>query len=256
MNSKDEENVSDISTPKGHFHPITSFIRQAVGIFEDIGFSVAHGPELEEEFYNFDALNIPPNHPSRDMQDTFWIKPSGTAKISGDNGGRSKRPVLRTQTSAVQVRYLEKNKDKLPCAIIVPGKVYRNEATDSTHEAQFFQLEALYVNKNTSLANLKGIIEHFLYKLYGQGVEIRFRPSFFPFVEPGVEVDMKFRGKWMEMGGAGMVHPNVFRSVGIDPDVWNGFAFGLGVDRLVMRKYGITDIRMLYNGDLRFINQF
>jgi phenylalanyl-tRNA synthetase alpha chain len=235
---------------KGYLYPITSFIKEAVSIFSELGFSVVEGPELENEFYNFDALNIPKDHPSRDMQDTFWIK---TQDKQTSSSLRSDRPVLRTQTSAVQVRFLEKNKDNLPCSIIVPGKVYRNEATDATHEAQFYQLEALYVDKDVSLGNLKAIIEHFFKKLYGNDVEIRFRPSFFPFVEPGVEVDMKFNGKWLEMGGAGMVHPNVFKSVGIDPSIWNGFAFGLGIDRLVMRKYGITDIRMLYNGDLRFI---
>lgn len=236
---------------KGHLHPITQFTREVVDIFADMGFVVAEGPELEKEFYNFDALNIPADHPSRDMQDTFWIKTKKDEKIDAKN-----RPVMRTQTSAVQVRFLEKNKDSLPCAIVVPGKVFRNEATDATHEAQFSQLEALYVDKDVSLGHLKGIIEHFLKKLYGENVEIRFRPSFFPFVEPGVEVDMKFNGKWLEMGGAGMVHPNVFKTVGIDPAVWKGFAFGFGIDRLVMMKHNITDIRLLYSGDLRFINQF
>ena len=163
---------------------------------------------------------------------------------------------MRTQTSAVQARFLEKNKNNLPCAIVVPGKVFRNEATDATHEAQFTQLEALFVDKDVSLGHLKGVIEHFLKRLYGDGVEIRFRPSFFPFVEPGVEVDMKFNGKWLEMGGAGMVHPNVFTTAGIDPTVWKGFAFGFGIDRLVMMKHNITDIRLLYSGDLRFVNQF
>lgn len=236
---------------KGHLHPITQFTREVVSIFADMGFVVAEGPELEKEFYNFDALNIPADHPSRDMQDTFWIKTKKDEKIDAKN-----RPVMRTQTSAVQVRFLEKHKDSLPCAIVVPGKVFRNEATDATHEAQFSQLEALYVDKDVSLGHLKGVIEHFLKKLYGDGVEIRFRPSFFPFVEPGVEVDMKFNGKWLEMGGAGMVHPNVFKTVGIDHTVWKGFAFGFGIDRLVMMKHNITDIRLLYSGDLRFINQF
>ena len=235
----------------GHLHPITQFTREVVGIFADMGFVVAEGPELEREFYNFDALNIPADHPSRDMQDTFWIKTKKDENIDVKN-----RPVMRTQTSAVQVRFLEKHKDSLPCAIVVPGKVFRNEATDATHEAQFSQLEALYVDKDVSLGHLKGVIEHFLKKLYGENVEIRFRPSFFPFVEPGVEVDMKFNGKWLEMGGAGMVHPNVFKTVGIDPTVWKGFAFGFGIDRLVMMKHNITDIRLLYSGDLRFINQF
>lgn len=232
---------------KGHLHPITQFTREVVDIFARMGFTVASGPELETEFYNFDALNIPSNHPSRDMQDTFWIK----TKEKSDN-----RPVLRTQTSSVQVRFLEKHKDSLPCAIIVPGKVFRNEATDATHEAQFYQMEALYVDKDVSLGHLKGTIEHFLKELYGNDVVIRFRPSYFPFVEPGVEVDMLFRGKWLEMGGAGMVHPHVLKTAGIDPQEWKGFAFGFGIDRLIMRRHNISDIRLLYNGDLRFINQF
>ncbi len=233
---------------KGHLHPITQFTREVVGIFADMGFVVASGPELEQEHYNFDALNIPKDHPSRDMQDTFWIK-------TNDKDVKN-RPVMRTQTSSVQARFLEKNKDKLPCAIIVPGKVFRNEATDATHEAQFFQLEALYVDKDVSIGHLKGTVEHFLKKLYGNDLTIRFRPSFFPFVEPGVEVDMLFNGKWLEMGGAGMVHPNVFKSAGIDPEIWKGFAFGFGIDRLVMRQNNIPNIRMLYDGDLRLINQF
>lgn len=233
---------------KGHLHPITQFIREVISIFIEMGFVVAQGPELEKEHYNFDALNIPVDHPSRDMQDTFWIKTR--------RDGVSDREVMRTQTSSVQVRFLEKNKDNLPCAIIVPGKVFRNEATDATHEAQFYQLEALYVDKDVSIGHLKGTVEHFLKKLYGDDVVIRFRPSFFPFVEPGVEVDMLFNGKWLEMGGAGMVHPNVLKSVGIDPTVWKGFAFGFGVDRLVMRQNNIPDVRMIYDGDLRFIKQF
>ena len=228
---------------KGHLHPITQFIREIVAVFAEMGFVVASGPELETEYYNFDALNVPRDHSSRDMQDTFWIK-------------SKERQVMRTHTSSVQVRFLEKNKDSLPCAIIVPGKVFRNEATDATHEAQFYQLEGLYVDKNVSLGHLKGTVEHFLKKLYGDDVVIRFRPSFFPFVEPGVEVDMLFNGKWLEMGGAGMVHPNVLKSAGIDPTIWKGFAFGFGVDRLVMRQNNIPDVRMLYDGDLRFINQF
>jgi phenylalanyl-tRNA synthetase alpha chain len=237
---------------KGHLHPITQFTREVVGIFADMGFVVATGPELEKEHYNFDALNIAKDHPSRDMQDTFWIKSKDKENVNDKLG----RPVMRTQTSAVQARFLEKNKDNLPCAIIVPGKVFRNEATDATHEVQFFQLEALYVDKNVSMGHLKGTVEHFLKKLYGNDVVIRFRPSFFPFVEPGVEVDMLFNGKWLEMGGAGMVHPNVLREAGIDPEIWKGFAFGFGVDRLVMRQNNIPDVRMIYDGDLRFINQF
>jgi phenylalanyl-tRNA synthetase alpha chain len=255
---QDKQNMNK----KGILHPITQFIREVTGIFKDMGFVVASGPELETEYYNFDALNIPRDHTSRDMQDTFWIKENKDKSANTDTksvpslGEKSNRRVLRTQTSAVQVRFLKKHKDSLPCAIIVPGKVFRNEATDAVHEVQFSQLEALYVDKEASMGHLKGTIEHFLKKLYGDDVEIRLRPSFFPFVEPGVEVDMKFKDKWLEMGGAGMVHPNVFRAAGIDPDVWRGFAFGFGVDRLVMRRHGITDIRMLYGGDLRFLEQF
>jgi phenylalanyl-tRNA synthetase alpha chain len=251
---------------KGHLHPITQFTREVVGIFSEMGFVVADGPELETEYYNFDALNIPTDHPSRDMQDTFWIKKMGE-KLRQSSAAETELPaspkinsknhlVMRTQTSAVQARFLEKNKDSLPCAIVVPGKVFRNEATDATHEAQFTQLEALFVDKDVSMGHLKGVIEHFLKRLYGDSVEIRFRPSFFPFVEPGVEVDMKWNGKWLEMGGAGMVHPNVFKTAGIDPAIWKGFAFGFGIDRLVMMKHNITDIRLLYSGDLRFVNQF
>lgn len=243
---------------KGHLHPITQFVREVTGIFAEMGFVVASGPELETESYNFDALNFAKDHSSRDMQDTFWIKETKdqVAARTLQNSEKSERPVLRTQTSSVQVRFLEKHKESLPCAILVPGKVFRNEATDATHEAQFYQMEALYVDKDVSMGHLKGTIEHFLKKLYGDDVVIRLRPSYFPFVEPGVEVDMLFNGKWLEMGGAGMVHPNVLKSAGIDPTIWSGFAFGFGVDRLVMRMHNITDIRMIYGGDLRFINQF
>lgn len=242
---------------RGHLHPITQFVREIVAIFAEMGFVVATGPELETEFYNFDALNVPRDHSSRDMQDTFWIKTKGDSKIEGKAGAEKDRPVLRTHTSSVTLgRFLEQHKDNLPCAVIAPGKVFRNEATDAVHEAQFYQLDAIYVDKDVSLGHLKGVVEHFLKKLYGNDVVIRFRPSFFPFVEPGVEVDMLFNGKWLEMGGAGMIHPNVFKSAGINPTIWKGFAFGFGIDRLVMRQNNIPDVRMIYDGDLRFTNQF
>jgi len=231
---------------KGHLHPITQIIRQIQTIFGELGFEVALGPELEDEFHNFDALNIPKDHPARDMQDTFWIK--------GD-----KRMVLRTHTSSVQIRYMEERlKAGLtpPFRIIVPGKVFRNEATDATHEAQFYQMEALYVDQNVSLAHLKGCLETMFRKLFGKDVVIRFRPSFFSFTEPSVEVDMQWKGKWLEMGGAGLVHPNVFKAAGVDQDKWQGFAFGFGFDRIAMLKFGIDDIRFLYNGDLRLVDQF
>ena len=244
--------------PVGHIHPINAMIKELQGIYAEIGFSVITGPELETEFYNFDALNIPANHPSRDMQDTFWIKDKEEAGKNNNNTGglnvHSKRLLLATQTSAMQVRYMEKHKP--PFRIIGPGKVFRNEATDATHEAQFHQLEALYVDKEVSLAQLKGTLEFVFKKLFGDEVIIRFRPSFFPFVEPALEVDMKWKDKWLEVCGAGMVHPNVLKAAGIDSKKWKGFAFALGIDRLVMLRHGIDDIRLLYSGDMRFVNQF
>ncbi len=239
---------------KGHLHPITQVVREIFKIFHELGFAVADGPELEDEFHNFDALNVPKDHPARDMQDTFWIKSANPNNADQKSGDVSGRKVLRTHTSSVQIRFLENNKP--PIRIIVPGKVFRNEATDATHEAQFYQVEALYVDKNVSLAHLKGTLEHMFKKLFGNDVEIRFRPSFFPFTEPSVEVDMKWKGKWLEMGGAGLVNPKVFEAVGINPNEWQGFAFGFGLDRIAMLKFGFDDVRYLYNGDLRLINQF
>ncbi len=234
--------------PKGHIHPISQMIREINAIFAELGFSFSEGPEMELIKYNFDMLNVPKDHPSRDMQDTFYV--SGKPDV-----------VLRTHTSPVQVRYMESHTP--PIRIIVPGKVFRNEATDATHEAQFFQLEGLMIDREVSLAHLKGTLEYFFSRFFGGEVEVRFRPSFFPFVEPGVEVDMriempgnKLSGRWIEIMGAGMVHPNVLRDAGIDPDVYQGFAFGMGIDRLAVLKYGIDDIRSMYNGDLRFVNQF
>ena len=233
--------------PKGHLHPITSVIREMVTIFDRMGFSVVQGPELEDEFHNFDALNVPPDHPARDMQDTFWIK---------SKAGEAKK-VLRTHTSSVQIRFMESiAKNPVPFKVVMPGKVYRNEATDSTHEAQFYQFEGLYVNKEVSMAELKGTLEKFFKEFLGEETKIRFRSSYFGFVEPGVEVDVMWKGKWLEMLGAGIVHPSVIKASGLDPKVWKGFAFGMGVDRLVMLRYGIDDIRHLYSGDLRLINQF
>lgn len=226
-------------------------IAEINSIFAEIGFVFADGPEAETEHYNFDRLNVPKDHPARDMQDTFWFKEKDV-----------KEPmVLRTHTSPVQARYMENHEP--PIRIVVPGKTFRNEATDATHEAQFYQLEGLYVDKGVNMGHLKGTIEYFFSKFFGNETEVRFRPSFFPFVEPGVEVDMMLKGsdsklanKWIEVMGAGMVHPNVLRDSGIDPDVYSGFAFGMGIDRLGVMKYGINDVRDLYTGDLRFVNQF
>jgi phenylalanyl-tRNA synthetase alpha chain len=247
---------------RGHLHPITQTIREIYAVFYELGFEVALGPELEYEYYNFDALNIPADHPSRDMQDTFWIKEGlkdaqgGVKNVSGtDFPGRNLgRRLLTTQTSAVQIRFMESHKP--PFRVFVPGKVFRNEATDATHEAQFYQVEGLLVDRNVSLAQLIGTLEHALKKLFGEKSEMRFRPSYFPFVEPAIEGDLKWKDKWLEIVGAGLVHPHVLRAGGLDPKEWQGFAFAFGIDRLVMLKHAIPDIRLLYNGDLRFIDQF
>jgi len=240
---------------KGHLHPITHAINEINAYFAGLGFETVDGPEIETEYYNFDALNIPKDHPARDMWDTFWIKP------------RSAEKLLRTHTSPVQVRYMEKNKP--PLRIIIPGKTYRYEATDATHEAQFYQIEGLVVDKGISLAHLKGTLQGFFEHFFKKETDVRFRPSYFPFVEPGVEVDMScFRCKgtvgcpmckgtgWIEIMGAGMVHPKVLGGVGISSDEWSGFAFGGGIDRLVMLKHQIDDIRLFYNGDARLVYQF
>ncbi len=245
-------NKKDIE--KGRLHIITQTIQRISEIFSEMGFEVASGPELEEEYYNFDALNFPKNHPSRDMQDTFWLKPENLKRL------------LRTQTSDVQIHYMEENQP--PFAIMVPGKVFRNEATDATHDAQFHQCEGLVVGENITLANLKGTLETFLQKLFGKDVTIRLRPGYFPFVEPGVEIDMvcfKCEGKgcpscsrsgWIEILGAGMVHPNVLNAGGIDSRKYQGFAFGMGVERITMLKHNVDDIRLFSSGDLRLVNQF
>jgi len=240
-----------IPEPTGHRHPLSQMIAEINSIFADIGFVFAEGPEAETEYYNFDRLNFPKDHPARDMQDTFWFKDKDVKEPT----------VLRTHTSPVQARFMDSHEP--PVRVIVPGKVFRNEATDATHEAQFFQLEGLYVDKGVNMGHLKGTIEYFFSKFFSGQVEVRFRPSFFPFVEPGVEVDMKLTGsdsklanKWIEVMGAGMVHPNVLRESGIDPKEYSGFAFGMGIDRLGVMKYGVDDVRHYYNGDLRFVNQF
>jgi phenylalanyl-tRNA synthetase alpha chain len=242
-----------MKTPTGHQHPITKMIAEINSIFAELGFVFADGPEVETEHYNFDRLNVPPDHPSRDLQDTFWFKTTDVSEPT----------VLRTHTSPVQARYMETHNTQLPIRMICPGKVFRNEATDATHEAQFYQLEGLEIGEHISLGHLKGTIEFFFAKFLGGAVEVRFRPGFFPFVEPGVEVDMRLlngdsalKGKWIEIMGAGMVHPNVLRDSGIDPTQYSGYAFGVGIDRLAVMKYGINDIRDLYSGDLRFVSQF
>jgi len=236
---------------KGHLHPMTQIIREIQTIFAEIGFDVAFGPELETEHYVFNALNIPPNHPARAMQDTFWVTPPKSFSVK-------EKLVMRTHTTAVTARSLEEGQKngRFPIRKIFPGKTFRNEATDATHEAQFFQLDGVYVDKKVSMADLKGTLVYFYKRLFGNDVEIRFRPSYFSFTEPSAEVDMKFKGKWLEMAGCGLIHHNDFKAAGVDPDEWQGWAFGGGIDRILMIKYGIDDIRSLYSGDLRFVNQF
>lgn len=261
---------TDHSKQLGHMHPISLIINKAAKIFQDIGFSVVDGPELETEWYNFDALNVAKDHPSRDMQDTFWIDTSDNSK-----------KVLRTHTSPMQVHSMEewvkRNKNNFenggevaPLAIICPGKVYRNEATDATHEANFYQLECLFVDikERVSVGSLKWAIEKMLSELFQRETKVRFRSSYFPFVEPALETDMTcFRcggvgcstcknSGWIELGGSGMVHPKVLSMSGIDSTKYSGFAFGFGIDRIAMMLYGIEDVRLLYNADLRFTSQF
>ena len=236
-------------------HPISSLIREANAIFYEMGFTLVDGPLIETEYFNFDALNVPKDHPARDMQDTFFLK---------DMPGS----VLRTHTSGLQIRYMtEQVKQGImpPYRVIAPGKVFRNEATDMTHEAEFFQIEGLAVGTDISLAHLKGTFAHFFGKIFGGNVEIRFRPSFFPFTEPSIEVDMrltgteapeKLRDRWIEVGGAGMIHPQVLQNCGLDSNKYQGWAFGPGLDRIAMLKWGIDDVRLMHSADLRFINQF
>jgi phenylalanyl-tRNA synthetase alpha chain len=237
-----EKKQIDLPAQAGKEHPLSIIINDAVKIFTDLGFSVAIGPELEDVWHNFDALNVPKDHPARDMQDTFWIK--------GEEG-----KVLRTHTSNVQIRFMEdfaRSGKKPPFAIISIGKCFRNEATDATHEMQFYQIEGLMIGEDVNMSHLKGVLSHFYKKMLGEDTKLRFRPSFFPFVEPGIEFDLTFKGKWLEMGGAGMVHPKVLENCGIDSKKYQGFAFGPGLERLMVIKYEMPDIRPAYHGDLRF----
>jgi len=241
----------------GHLHPLTYVERKIVSIFGNLGFEVVEGPEIASEWSNFDALNMPKEHPARDMQDTFTLK--------GDDSKEGKR-VLRTQTSAVQVPYMKDHQP--PFRIIVPGKVFRRDASDVSHSSNFYQVEGLMVDDKVSLAELKGVLKQFIEEFFGPNTKVRWRPGYFPFVEPGMEVDVSCvicQGKgcptckrtgWVELLGAGMVHPNVFKAAKYDPEKVQGFAFGIGLDRLAMMKYGINDIRLLYSGDLRFLKQF
>jgi len=244
--------------PLCRLHPTTQMLREICDIFIALGFQVVEGPEVEWDYYNFEALNIPPHHPARDMWATLWID---YHTASGE------RPMLlRTHTSPMQIRVMERTRP--PVRVVVPGKVYRYEATDATHESMFYQIEGLAVDENITLADLKGTLYEFARRLFGQERRVRFRCDYFPFVEPGVEmaIDCFVCGGsgchlcgdsgWIEILGAGMVHPDVLRRVDYDPEVYTGFAFGLGVERMSMLRYGIEDIRLFYGNDLRFLRQF
>lgn len=252
-----EKEEIDITLPsqkirRGSKHPLNRVIEEVEDLFVSMGYDVVSGPELETDEYCFERLNLPKGHPARDMQDSFYITPEY---------------LLRTQTSAVQARTMMANEEKTPIRVIVPGKTFRRE-DDATHSHQFNQVEGLVVDKNISLADLKGTLEVFMKKMLGQNTELRFRPSYFPFTEPSYEVDVtcfKCGGKgcnlckqtgWIELLGSGIVHPNVLKMNGYDPEEYSGFAFGVGLDRLAMFKYGITDIRLLYQNDVRFLKQF
>lgn len=223
----------------GGLHPVTITINRLIDFFSKLGFVVETGPEIEDDYHNFDALNIPAHHPARADHDTFWFDANR---------------LLRTQTSTVQIRTMETQKP--PIRIIAPGKTYRNDY-DQTHTPMFHQMEGLLIDKNISFTHLKGLLHEFLHCFFEDNMEIRFRPGYFPFTEPSAEVDIKAKnGKWLEVLGCGMVHPNVLRNVGIDPDVYSGFAFGMGIERLTMLRYGVTDLRSFFENDLRFLKQF
>ena len=246
----------DITLPSkpavtGKLHPLNTVLNDMIDIFQSMGFDVVDGPEVETDHYNFEALNVPADHPARDMQDTFYL---------------AENLLLRTQTSATQIRTMEKRKP--PIKMICPGRVYRADEVDATHSPVFHQIEGLVIDRNITMCDLKGVLEQFAHEIYGPETEVKFRPSFFPFTEPSVEVDVtcsECKGKgcrvckgsgWIEILGAGMVHPRVLRSCGIDPEEYSGFAFGIGLDRLTTTRYKISDIRLLFENDLRFLKQF
>ena len=239
-------------TQKGRLHPITVATRDIADIFGRMGFGIAHGPELEDDWHNFTALNVPEDHPARDMQDTFWTK---------ENPPR----VPRTHCTSVTIRELEKMAKEgiTERRMINPGKVFRNEATDATHEAQFYQLDGFAVGPTgtVTLAHLKGTLERFYKEYFGPDARVQLRPSFFGFTEPSIEIWMWFEapgreGRWLETAGAGMLHPNVLKNAGLDPEKTQGFAFGGGLERLIMIKYGIPDVRLFHSGDIRFVYGF
>lgn len=227
-----------IYRPQGRVHPLTGMIDRVIDIFVGLGYTVADGTEMETDYYNFEALNTPPDHPARDMQDTFYL-PDGN--------------LLRTHTSAVQIRYMEENDP--PIRVVAPGRCYRRDTVDATHAAVFHQIELLAVDEGLTFTDLKGTIKEFIREMFGD-LPIRFRTSYFPFTEPSAEVDVQWQGKWLEVLGCGMVDPNVLKAVGYDPEIYTGFAAGFGVERFAMVLHQIDDIRRFYNSDLRFLRQF
>jgi len=231
----------------GHLHPITQTMEELKDIMGRLGFSVADGPEVEDEWHNFEALNIPREHPARDPLDNFYL-------ATADTAAGAKTALLRSQTSTVQIRVMEKTPP--PVRIICLGRVYRPDTADATHYPMFHQMEGLLIDTQVTMADLKSVLRLFAASYLGRDVHIRFRPSFFPFTEPSVEADFHWDGQWIEFGGAGMVDPQVLNAVGYDPEIYIGFAFGLGVERLCMRRHGITDIREFYKNDVRFLHQF
>ncbi|PKD44564.1 phenylalanine--tRNA ligase subunit alpha [Rhodohalobacter barkolensis] len=248
--AKDDITLPVEPTYTGSFHPLTQALDEIKQIFLRLGFNIADGPELEDDFHNFTALNFPPDHPARDMQDTFFVRKSDQPD--------EQDLVLRTHTSPVQIRLMKDQQP--PLRSIMPGRVYRNEAVTAKSYFQFNQVEGLYVDKNVTMGELIETLVMFAKLMYGSDVKYRVRPSFFPFTEPSIEMDVWWEnekgGQWLEILGAGMVDPNVFEAVNVDPEIYTGFAFGMGVDRIAMLRYGIDDIRLLYENDLRFLNQF
>ena len=228
-----------VNRPLGRVHPLNSTIDRVLDIFVGLGYTIATGPQIETDYYNFEALNTPSDHPARDMQDTFYL-PNGQ--------------LLRTHTSSVQIRYMETHEP--PVRIVAPGRVYRRDTVDATHSAVFHQIELLAVDRGLAFTDLKGTIKEFLRQMFGTELPVRFRASYFPFTEPSAEVDVQWKGKWLEVMGCGMVDPNVLKAVGYDPEIYTGFAAGFGVERFAMVLYQIDDIRRLYNSDLRFLRQF
>ena len=245
LESRLSEESIDVTLPgrgrgMGGLHPVSRTMERIEQLFRSIGFDVADGPEIETDFYNFTALNQPENHPARSMHDTFYLADG--------------KHLLRTHTSPIQIRYMEKNQP--PIRVIAPGRVYRVDS-DATHSPMFHQVEGLWIDEHISFANLKGVLVDFFRRFFeDDSLQIRFRPSFFPFTEPSAEIDMSFGDGWLEVGGCGMVHPNVLRNVNIDSERYQGFAFGLGPDRLTMLRYGVNDLRLFYENDLRFLKQF